>query len=671
MLSPHPDLPLHTAPRTYLYRDYETRGVLLLDKVGAHKYAADARTEVMCCAYAVDDGPVRLWKLGDAVPEKFFEAERNLSWTLVAHNDAFESSVEKLNLAPRFGWPVVPVERHVCTMAAALALALPAKLETLARVLHLEHQKDSAGHRLMLQMSKPRKARKGEDPEGGPYWFEDSDRLERLYEYCRAEIPCERELRGRLVPLLPFEQQLWLIDARINSRGFYIDRNLAQAARKIAMAAAPEINAELVELTDGAVVGVNQIARLLAWLREHGCVIKDLQADTVEEQLKSDALSAPARRALELRQDGCGSAVKKIDALLRCADDDDRVRGVFQFHKASTGRWAGARFQPQNLKRQEEGQSEIEAAIAAVSTGDYEHVRGLYPRALCVLGDLNRSLITAAPGKKLIGADFSAIESRILAYVADERWKLDAYRKFDATQDPRDEPYCVLACRMLGLPEGSITKDSPERKYGKTGDLACGYMGGANAIENFAPGVFSETEKERIKAAWRAAHPKTREFWYGIDRAAWQAVHERGRVVPCGPVAFKCAGAFLLLKLPSGRRLSYPQPQIKIKGDETFVSYMDNSEGRWRECRNGRGAYGGVWTENIVSAISRDILSEALVRCEAAGFALVLHVHDEIVAEVPADFNDLEQFTRLMTCVPSWAPTLPIAANAWSGPRFT
>src|SRR5262245_43861984 len=274
-------------------------------------------------------------------------------------------------------------------------------------------------------------------------------------------------------------------------------------------------------------------------------------------------------------------------------------------------------FQAQNLKRQETEPAEIEAAIAAVATGDYNHVRCLYPRTLSVLGALNRSLITAAPGKKLVGADFSAIESRVLAYVADERWKLDAYRKFDATQDPRDEPYCVLACRMLGVPEGSITKDSPERKYGKTGDLACGYMGGANAIENFARSVFSEPEKEQIKAAWRAAHPKTREFWYATDRAAWQAVHERGRVVPCGPVAFKCCGAFLFLKLPSGRKLAYPQPQIRIKGEKTHVVFMDNSEGRWRECRNGHGAYGGLWTENIVSAISRDILAEAMVRVEA------------------------------------------------------
>src|SRR5262249_19696329 len=153
-----------------------------------------------------------------------------------------------------------------------------------------------------------------------------------------------------------------------------------------------------------------------------------------------------------------------------------------------------------------------------------------------------------------------SIESRVLAWVAGEQWKLDAYRRYDATRDPKDEPYCILACRMLHVAEGTITPDQHERAYGKTGDLACGYQGGANAIEKFAPGAFGEAERKQIKTEWRAAHPKIKRFWYEIDRAAWTAVHERGRVVRCGPVALKCDSAFLQLKLPSGRKLSYPQP---------------------------------------------------------------------------------------------------------------
>jgi DNA polymerase bacteriophage-type len=375
------------------------------------------------------------------------------------------------------------------------------------------------------------------------------------------------------------------------------------------------------------------------------------------------------QRALELRQDGGQAAAKKILSLLQHAGADNRVRGGFQYHRASTGRWAGEGFQPQNLKRPQV--EDLEAAITAVATGNYEHVKSLYPQALSLIGDLGRSLIVAAPGHTLIGADFGAIESRVLAWVAGEEWKLEAYRRFDATQDPRDEPYSVLACRMLHVPDGTFTPDSPERKIGKTADLACGFMGSAGAIEKFAPGLFDEAKREQIKNEWRAAHPNIKNFWYEIDRAAWTAVQERGRVIRCGPVAFRCVGAFLLLKLPSGRKLSYPITRNKlIDPKRGVVLFNDNAAGRWRDCRDGRGAYGGVWTENIVQAISRDLLAEAMQRIEAAGYPIILHVHDEIVAEVPEGFGSLEEFSRLMTRTPAWALTLPIAAKAWTGLRF-
>jgi DNA polymerase bacteriophage-type len=374
------------------------------------------------------------------------------------------------------------------------------------------------------------------------------------------------------------------------------------------------------------------------------------------------------QRVLELRLGGAQAAVKKIDALLARAGEDDRVRGAFRYHGASTGRWSGEGFQPQNLKRPVV--EDLVAATAAVATGDYAHVQKLYSRPLAVVGDCSRSMICAAPEYALIGADFSAIESRVLAWVAGEAWKLDAYRRYDATHDPRDEPYCVLACKMLHVPEGSITPDKPERAYGKTGDLACGYMGGANAIEKFAPGVFSEAEKERIKAEWRAAHPVIKRFWYAIDRAAWTAMRDRGRVVRCGSVAFKSNGTFLQLKLPSSRKLSYPQPRIIGDEREQYVLFSDNGLGQFKDCRHGLGAYGGLWTENIVSGIARDLLAEAMLRIEAAGYSIVLHVHDEIVAEVPNGFGSTDEFTHLMTRKPVWALDLPIAAKAWAGLHY-
>ena len=474
-----------------LLRDYETRGVLALNKVGAHRYAADSRTAVLCCAYAVDNEPVKLWTPGDAIPPEFYEAANNPNWIAVAHNAAFEMAIEQHILGPRFGWPLIPIERQRCTMAMALALSLPAKLDAVARALELRHQKDAVGHRLMLMMSKPRKPHKDEDP-NQLYWFEDQDRLGRLYEYCKRtskpSVNCTRVCRRcRLRNRRSGSWMRQLISAVSASIAAW--RKLHARSRKPLR---PEIDSELAEVTGGAVTTVNQVAKLQAWLEQNGCAVKDLQKKTVETLLEDAELPSKVQRALELRQDGGQAAVKKINTLLQRAGDDGRVRGALQFHKASTGRWAGEGFQPQNLKRPQE--EDLEAAIAAVATGDYEHVRSLYPRALSLLGDLGRSLIVAAPGHTLIGADFSAIESRVLAWVGNEQWKLDVYSRYDATQDPRDEPYCILACRMLHVPDGSFTPESPERKIGKTADLACGYMGGAGAIEKFAPGVFRRNQ---------------------------------------------------------------------------------------------------------------------------------------------------------------------------------
>src|SRR5262249_44823286 len=312
---------------------------------------------------------------------------------------------------------------------------------------------------------------------------------------------------------------------------------------------------------------------------------------------------------------------------------------------------------------------DLNAAVAAVATGDYQHVRSLYPRSLSVVGDCSRAMICAAPGKVLVNADFSSIESRVLAWIAGEEWKLEAYRRFDATHDPGDEPYVVTASKIFHAQPSNITKE--QRNAGKTCDLAFGYMGGINAWRKFEPDRFTDEEVKNFNAEWRAAHPAIRQFWYNVDRAALTAVRERGRVVHIGPVAFKSTGTFLLLKLPSGRKLSYPQPRAVGDEKRQHVVFADNAAGQFKDCRNGQGAYDGLWTENIVSGIARDLLAEAMLRIEATGYLIVLHVHDEVVAEVPKGFGSREEFTKLMTRKPSWALELPIAAKAWAGSRYT
>jgi DNA polymerase len=651
-----------------LHRDYETRSKVSLKKVGIHRYVTDPSTEVVFGAFAVDDGPVRVWRPGDPLLPEIIEAANNTNWRVAAHNDPFESAIEQYILALRFNWPLVSIERHRCTMAMASAAGLPARLGMLADALNLANRKDRGGERLMHQMSKPRRIRKGEDL-NGVYYFDDPERLERWQSYMCQDVEVEREVYQECPPLPPTEQLLWQLNCIINERGFLFDRALAKAAKQIAAAAGPEIDAELADITSGTVTGVNQIARIQNWLREQGYPLESLDKKVIEKQLLDPNLPTLVQRVLELRAGGAQAAVKKLDALLARAGDDDRIRDEFRYHGAGTGRFSGQGVQVQNLKRPTI--ENLDDAIAAISTGNYEHVRKLYRKPLAVIGDCARSMIIAPSGYKLIGGDFSSIESRVLAWVAGETWKLDSYRRYDATRDPRDEPYCETACRIFRVPSGSYTKSSPERSVGKVCDLAFGYMGGLNAWRKFEPDRFTDDEVEKFKAEWRATHPNIVKFWYAVDRAAWTAVRDRGRVVTCGPIAFRSNGAFLQLKLPSGRKISYPQPRIRAKdARHQYVIFSDNAEGQFKDCRYGAGAYGGLWVENIVSGIARDLLVEAMFRVEAAGYRIVLHVHDETVCEVPENFGSTEEFVRLMTRKPAWALDLPIAAEAWSGPRY-
>jgi DNA polymerase len=601
------------------------------------------------------------------VPDEFIQAGRNPGWIVAAHGDHFETQIERNILAPHYGWPIIPSERHRCTQATCLGVGLPARLSAVADALELSNRKNVAGERLMHQVSKPRRARKDEAADQ-IYWFDDDDRLQRLYEYCRQDVEVERELYTRIMPLCQVEQKIWELSNIINDRGFCVDRAFADAARKIAKQAGPEIDHEIAELTSNDVTAINQIAKLTAWLQDHGCTLKSLNRDAIERQLERDELPPLVQRVLKLRLGGAQAAVKKLDALLSRAGADDRIRGGFRYHGTATGRWTGEGFQAQNLKRPVI--DDLDAAIRAVATGDYQHVKSLYPRPLAVIGDCSRSMICAAPGHQLIGADFSSIESRVLAWVAGEQWKLDSYGRFDATHDPRDEPYCITACKLFNKPIGTYTKGSSERAVGKVADLALGYSGGLGAWRKFEPDRFSDEQVQAFIRAWRAAHPEIKRLWYRLDKAAWTAVQQRDCVVRCGVVTFRCDGTFLRLTLPSGRKLSYPQPRIIGDEHEQRVVFSDNAAGQFTDCRHGQGAYGGTWTENVVSGIARDLLADAMLRIEAAGYPIVLHVHDEIVAEVPESFGSTDEFIHLMTRKPAWALDLPIAASAWTGKRY-
>src|SRR5579883_666989 len=537
-----------------LHRDFETRSTLDLKRVGGWRYAADASTAVWCVAYAIDGAPTELWLPGQPVPEVFTEAARNPDWLVGAHNDAFERLIERFILAPRFGWPLVPIERHRCTMAMALACALPAKLERVAEALSLPLGKDAEGARLMKRMARPRKPRRGEDP-NGVYWLDDPDKLARLGQYCIRDVDVERDLYHRLPPLSDAEHALWVLDAAINARGFHTDGPLLQAASHIAEAADQALQAELAEITSGVLTSTNQTKALQDWLAEHGCEVSDIQKGTLSHALRRKGLDPAVRRVIELRREAAHAAANKIDTVRAWRNPDGRVRGTLQFHGAGPGRWTGRGPQPQNFKRDSD---DLDGKIAAVATGDLAQVAARYS-PLQAVGDIARAMICAAPGHRFLIGDFSGVESRVTAWVTGQQSKLDQWAAFDVSNDPLSEPYYLIG-RALGLPEESA------REKGKIADLAFGYQGGPGAWDNFASedDVSTTEQKQQYKRKWRGMHPHTVAFWREIDRAALMAVRNPGRSFTVNRLQVVYDGSsFLTITLPSGRALRYPFPTIK------------------------------------------------------------------------------------------------------------
>jgi DNA polymerase len=638
--------------------DVETRSVLDLLEVGAHRYAANATTEMRCVGFAVDDAPPALWTPGQPCPEIIRRAVVE-GWTFHAFNAQFEVAIWHYILAPRLDWPEPRLEQWRCTMAAALAFARPGALKTAAEALGLELQKDAGGARLIRLLCRPRRPRAGEDP-SKIYWHEATpDELERFHKYCRRDVEVEREVRRRVPPLSDAEQQLWQLDAVVNARGFHVDTTLAGAAHKITRDRHAAINRELTELTGGRITSIAQVGKISNYLKERGHNVTSITKRSVAAVLAHKP-SDDVARLLQLRQEGGKSSTSKLATLFAMVNGE-RIRGTLRFHGAATGRWSGAGFQPHNLIRVQPADSE--AAIAAVLSGDLERVSAIGP-PLETISTLSRSMICAAPGKVLIIADYSTIEPRVLSWLAGEKWKLDGFRHFDATGDLAFENYCLVASRVL---KRKVTPDDTEdRQKGKYMDLAFGYGGALGAFRKIAPDAdFTDAEVETFKRDWRTAHPKTVQFWTDLQRTLLRAVRT-GTPVEFNKFKAEMRSGDLYLFLPSGRAIVYPETRIEPGQYSANIIFKDNARGKWEDYRG----WHGTFTENVVQAISRDLLTAAMQRIEAAGYPIVLHVHDDVVAEVPETFGSPEEFSRLMTELPPWAADLPLVAKADRRERY-
>jgi DNA polymerase len=651
--------------------DFESRSAVDLRKTGVYVYAEHPSTDLWLIRFSLGGGPIQEWRPGDR-PVEFIDAGGG--FTFHAWNANFERTLWRHILTPRYGWPEPKLEQWRCTMASALAMGFPAALERAAPAIGLTIEKDLQGQGLMKRMARPRKVN-----EDGTYvWWDEPEKIERLSEYCAQDVEVERQIHRRVKPLSQSEQKLWFLDQRINDRGLYIDADLCNAAKKIVSDAAGRLNADMVETTGGLVERCSNVPQLAAFLAKNGIEVDSLRKGNVVELLARNDLPDAVREALELRQDAAKASVKKIDSAMAGRSKDGRAKGLFFFNGATTGRWAGRRVQPQNLQRPAEG-VDVDRVIGDILSGDIDLVEMFHGASLSAIGNAIRGIVTAAPGCELISADFANIEGRVLAWLAGEQWKLDAFRAYDEGTGP--DLYKVAYGRSFGIDPQDV--DKSERQVGKVQELALGYQGGVGAFQSMARlyGVsIKDEDADKIKVAWREAHPNVVKLWHDLEKAAIQAVADPGTTYRCGSenrIQFIKAEGCLWVCLPSGRPLCYPYPSLTEKemqwkdgngkpATKLTFAFRTEINRQWADSY----AYGGLWAENVVQAAARDLLAEAMKRLELKGYPIVSHAHDEAVAEVPKDFGSVEDFCRTMSEQPLWATGCPIAAAGWRGIRY-
>lgn len=666
-----------------LHADFETRSVVDLKKYGTYVYSMHPSTDAWCMAWAFDDEPVQMWRIGEPLPDEARAWVMN-GGTVTGHNVSFEWHIWNNVMRRKYGWPVLKVSQLDCTMARAYAMALPGSLKMLAKALRIERQKDMGGHALMLKMSKPRKIM----DDGTIIWWDDADKFDRLCAYCATDVEVERDCAKELYPLSDSERALWQLDLRINSRGIKVDRPAIKATQRLVEREMRRLDRQMNTATNGEIQRVNQAKALLEWCKSYDINIETLRKNEIKDILEMPDLPWAVREALEIRSNAAKVSVSKLDAMMNMSLADGRIHGQFQYHGASTGRAAGRGVQVHNLPRPEDEWGDPafqDRIITAITNGeiDEEYIAEWHGPFMRVVSSCIRGYLVADEGKELIGADLKSIEGVTLPWLAGEEWKLEAFREHFWNNGAGI--YQLSAARIFDRRVEECGKGTPFYLLGKVGELSMGYQGGKGAFAQMAAnyGVKVEDEKcEEVKNGWRAAHPKIKQYWYDVEDAAIQACLNPGGRFYAGAkgrqVCFRVVGEHLMCRLPSGRPLVYPYPTLKDAPVpwggtklQLEIMTMDNRVGSKTKGQFVRqSTYGGKLVENITQAVARDVLFESQPRLEKAGYPIILHVHDENVSEVPLGYGSVEEYEAIMSIVPHWAKDMPIAADGFRGKRY-
>ncbi len=643
--------------------DIETYSGEDLTKCGVYRYAEAPDFEVLLFAYSVNGGRVRIADLasGEQLPDAIREALTDPNVLKTAYNAAFE----RICLSRMLGMPsgeYLPAEQWDCTMVRAARLGMPLSLDECGNVLGIERTKMKEGRALIRYFSVPCKPTKANGGRTRNLPVHAPERWATFKRYCKRDVEAEQEIRQRVInkPVIDRERQMWLVDQRINDRGVMIDRRLAESAVRMDAEAKETLKEEAKRIT--GLDNPNSVTALKTWIHDkEGMSLASLGKAGLPE-LIDKCRSSEVKTMLRIRQELGKTSTNKYEAMLRCVCRDGRIRGLFQFYGANrTGRWAGRLVQMQNLPQNH--LTNLDSARRALKAGDLEEIEMMHGNATQVLSELIRTAFIAKPGHIFHVCDFSAIECRVLAWMAGEEWVLDVFRK-------GGDIYCSTASQMFHVPVEKHGQNAHLRQKGKIATLACGYGGGWRALEAMGGSRMglSQAEEEEIIKMWRLANPNIVRLWTTIERAAVYCVKNRTEAeIQPAKLKFAYRWGGLQVTLPSGRSIYYPRMHMgEEKGHEALIyEGVDQTTKKWGEIYT----YGGKMTENIIQATARDCLAEVMLRLEERGIQTVFHVHDEVICECPPG-QTLQMIEDVFADTADWEKGLPLKGAGYTTPYY-